>query len=65
MSVLFISNVVTETKLAILATLYWVEFVASFIDKLHDIKYATKLYTLWMRYQEIICFKSTRLMTGK
>ena len=46
MFVLFISDVMTETKLTILAFLYCVELVASIIDKLHDIKFATKLYTL-------------------
>ena len=46
MSVLFISNVMAEMKLAILEFLYCGEFVTSIIDNLHDIKFATKPYML-------------------
>ena len=64
MSFLFISNVMTKTKLAILAFLYCVELVASFIDKLHDIKFAAKFYTLGCGIKKKSVGKSTCLMTG-
>ena len=52
----------TETKLTILAFLYCVELVASFIDKLHDIKFATKLYTLGCGFKKSLL---ASLMTGR